>query len=85
MAEQLSPFMTAEELCNRYKIAKSTLYGWMAKGYFPRPKKFGWTVARWHRQKVEAFELENGLVEEGEQTPPDFLPDKPTDRSTERC
>lgn len=67
MAAQLSPFMTVGEVCDRYKIAKSTLYGWMDKGYFPRPKKFGWTVARWNRQEVEAFEIENGLVVETQQ------------------
>lgn len=48
-------FLTTQDVMNRYKISRSTLYRWECSEDFPQPKRFG-ALKRWALPELEKFE-----------------------------
>lgn len=48
-------FMSQAEVLAAVCMSKSSLYLYINRGEFPRPKKLGMRMARWARQEVEAW------------------------------
>jgi prophage regulatory protein len=53
-------FLTAAQLCQRYGVARSTIYDWINGGILPAPHKFTDQAARWWLPELEAREQEIG-------------------------
>lgn len=49
-------FLTREELCQRWKIGRSTSYALQASGYLPAPVRLGAGVARFPLAEIERIE-----------------------------
>ena len=49
-------YVTARDLCARWKCSRATLYRWIEGGYVPRPVRFGPRVVRWAAKDIEGFE-----------------------------
>lgn len=60
-------YYRAKEIAQISGIARTTLYGYIKKGLFPKPIKFG-SVSLWKAEDVETFfkKLENGELGKGE-------------------
>ena len=48
-------FMVQAEVLAAVSMSKSSLYLYISRGEFPKPKKIGKRMARWSRQEVEAW------------------------------
>jgi predicted DNA-binding transcriptional regulator AlpA len=51
-------FSTRREIEEHYRIPRSTLYRWIAKGLFPTPIKLGPRMVRWRHADLEKWEQE---------------------------
>ena len=50
-------FIRATEVAQRLSIAKSTLYLWISRDFFPKPTKLGVTAV-WRNSKVTQWMLD---------------------------
>ena len=48
-------FMVQAEVLAAVSMSRSSLYLYISRGEFPKPKKIGKRMARWSRQEVEAW------------------------------
>lgn len=46
---------TAREVCQFFKISKSTLYNLVRRGDFPPGKKIGYRAVRWSQNDIESY------------------------------
>jgi prophage regulatory protein len=52
----MSSYLRRSAVCERYGIARSTIYAWMNDGLFPRPVKLGPRMVAWSLEELEAWE-----------------------------
>ena len=52
----MSKYLRRPAVCERYDVACSTLYHWMANGRFPKPVRLGLRVVAWSIEDLEAWE-----------------------------
>jgi predicted DNA-binding transcriptional regulator AlpA len=50
----MQDFLTGPEVCQRFRISRSTLARWIARGFFPKPVRIGSRTNRFRSQDVEA-------------------------------
>ena len=53
-------FCTTKQLCERLKVARSTLWRWQQQRQFPAPKKLGLRAARYRVADVDAWLAQQG-------------------------
>lgn len=51
----MSKFLTVAEFCSEYRVPRSTLYDWLAKGTAPRHAKLPNGQLRFRRTDVEEW------------------------------
>ena len=49
-------YLTTKDLCDRYKVNRSTIWKWQKNKGFPEPVRFGPQVVRWRLLDVTAWE-----------------------------
>ena len=55
MLEILRP----QDVCDRLRISRSTLYSWLAQGRFPRQSRYGVRAVGWRADAVERWMREH--------------------------
>lgn len=55
-------FLKDIEACNRYGVARSTWWRWLAEGIIPVPVKIGPRATRWKLSDLESWEQKRGEV-----------------------
>jgi prophage regulatory protein len=51
-----SPFLTVEQVAQRYSVSKDTIWRWRRERDFPRPVKLGGKTTRWRLCDLEEWE-----------------------------
>ncbi len=62
MDSSLKAYFSVREVCIRYGVGTSTVYDWINHGQFPKPKKFGPKLVRFHIEDLLQWEK----MQEGE-------------------
>ena len=45
--DTLSPFLTVEQVAERYSVSTASILRWKREGNFPRPYRIGRSATRW--------------------------------------
>ena len=48
--------LKVKEVCQRYGVARSTIYRWIDAGLFPKPLRIGEDTVRWRERDLAQFE-----------------------------
>jgi prophage regulatory protein len=54
--DQHTTFYSDKDLAKRYRIHRTTLWGWVRKGNYPQPDRLSDGCSRWTNRKVDAWE-----------------------------
>ncbi len=64
MENKLKVYFSVKEICVRYGVGVSTIYGWMRSGSFPQPQKLGAKLIKFHIDDLKQWEEEQERIYE---------------------
>jgi prophage regulatory protein len=67
--QQMPIYLRRRAVLARYGLRTSTLYGWIAKGLFPRPVRMGPRAVGWAVDELEAWERSRTATQPTESQP----------------
>lgn len=58
MKENIEPYLTLNQVTQRFGVSHTTIYRWMEQRHFPKRIKLGANTARWKKSDIDTWEIE---------------------------